>query len=648
MARLRLASLYCLLAGLIASGAFAQRISDLPDFGDVAGDDAGDLNLSELPIYCPGCAVHRQFSRNRSITADEIGDFFIELVQASLTCAEVDGNPSVSPLDSVLFDSADGFTVTDAGSGDARIDIVSYLLESKALTNLLDDEVLVGTGPAAGEFTPLAVCDDATEKTKWDGTEFSCVPDVGGSSSGSTDVTCTNCVTLGPETDGDYVKDVADGTGIDGTATGEGSTYTPTLDLTEINSAVFGSGTFTTLGFNAGAVDPVFTFASGSFTLGFGASPLFTATLTEITFSDANGPLIVNDDPTMVPVFVPFNPEFEDGLGHSGTGPSLMKDALHIFEVRTTGAYVLGGRALQLSEADNVSTILFTPPGTLAADRNCQLVDDDRMIPPDCLPEAGDLDGANIFVLKAGDTMTGALEIEGTLEAEGTFTLNDGPAFPTGSVGFLASGLSSHYSCAVRDDARFIPNGCVEIMDDADVSDTLTASVAAANGANCSAGEYARGVDTAWAAEGCTPDDDTPDAGDYGNLTGGRSITQAGGTIDADQELYEHTKCINVDPGHDTTDWLFWRTERAITVIGIDCIVDAATSVVMTLRECNSNAASCGDTEAAITCAATNTTEASSVDDASIDAGDWMRVTRGTVTGSPTQVNLCMTYTVAD
>lgn len=41
---------------------------------------------------------------------------------------------------------------------------------------------------------------------------------------------------LGADTTGNYVADVADGTGIDGTATGEGSTYTPTFDSTELDA----------------------------------------------------------------------------------------------------------------------------------------------------------------------------------------------------------------------------------------------------------------------------------------------------------------------------------------------------------------------------------------------------------------------------
>lgn len=106
------------------------------------------------------------------------------------------------------------------------------------------------------------------------------------------------------------------------------------------------------------------------------------------------------------------------------------------------------------------------------------------------------------------------------------------------------------------------------------------------------------------------------------------------------------TKCINVDPTSTTTNWLFWRTTKAITVTSIDCIVDAATSVVMTLQECNANGGACTDTESAITCGTTNTQVAGgSIDDAAIDATDWIRVTRGTVSGSPAQVSLCMTYT---
>jgi hypothetical protein len=51
-----------------------------------------------------------------------------------------------------------------------------------------------------------------------------------------------NTMELGTDTTGNYVKDVADGTGIDGTASGEGATYTPTFDATELEALTWGAG----------------------------------------------------------------------------------------------------------------------------------------------------------------------------------------------------------------------------------------------------------------------------------------------------------------------------------------------------------------------------------------------------------------------
>ncbi len=58
-----------------------------------------------------------------------------------------------------------------------------------------------------------------------------------------------------------------------------------------------------------------------------------------------------------------------------------------------------------------------------------------------------------------------------------------------------------------------------------------TALALNANGANCSAGQYPLGVDAAGAVESCTADDDTPESGDFGNLTGGAGITVSSGTV---------------------------------------------------------------------------------------------------------------------
>ncbi len=132
------------------------------------------------------------------------------------------------------------------------------------------------------------------------------------------------------------------------------------------------------------------------------------------------------------------------------------------------------------------------------------------------------------------------------------------------------------------------------------------------------------------------------------NAMGGRSLSASSGSMDADAELYTDAKCITIDPTHSVTQWVMWRAPHAVTITGVDCRSENGTSVVLTPQECDANGANCVDIEAAITCATTNTTEATSVDNGSIDAGDWIEVTRGTNTGSSTQVSLCLEYTVND
>lgn len=131
------------------------------------------------------------------------------------------------------------------------------------------------------------------------------------------------------------------------------------------------------------------------------------------------------------------------------------------------------------------------------------------------------------------------------------------------------------------------------------------------------------------------------------NLAAGRSLTLSGDSVEADAELYTDTKCMTIETPADADNFLFFRAEAAITVTGIDCLSNDGTSAVITVQECDGNGGSCGATEAAITCGTTNTTEATSIDDAAVDAGDWMRVDVGTVTGS-TQVAVCTTFTWDD
>lgn len=104
------------------------------------------------------------------------------------------------------------------------------------------------------------------------------------------------------------------------------------------------------------------------------------------------------------------------------------------------------------------------------------------------------------------------------------------------------------------------------------------------------------------------------------------------------------TKCNTYLNPTNAQNFLFLRADTNIIITGIDCLASDGTSQVTTLRECDGNGASCSDTEAAITCTTSNTTEASTIDDYTVDAGDWMRVVFGTNVGSVTQIGVCVTY----
>lgn len=75
---------------------------------------------------------------------------------------------------------------------------------------------------------------------------------------------------------------LTEGAGLDCTGTASTDTIDCLLDLTEINSTTFGSGTFTTMTFNAGATDPVFTFGSNIFSVSTGNVGIGTTVPTDL------------------------------------------------------------------------------------------------------------------------------------------------------------------------------------------------------------------------------------------------------------------------------------------------------------------------------------------------------------------------------
>jgi hypothetical protein len=242
------------------------------------------------------------------------------------------------------------------------------------------------------------------------------------------------------------------------------------------------------------------------------------------------------------------------------------------------------------------------------------------------------------------------------------------PPFELEIVG--PTGIVANRTCTLEAgaDASFIPDSCIgDGTDDDDpesinleaasmatgIADDEVPIGASANNLVYTAIPDSDGAtqklqyDTTTNAFSAGTDDDEPESGDFGNLTGGRSLAQAAGTMDADAELYTDSACANIDPGHATTNWILVRVPLAATVTEVYCLVDAATSVVMTLRECDGDGANCSDIEAAMTCTTTGQV-ITSIDNASLDAGDVLRITRGTLTGSATQAHMCATWTWND
>ena len=109
-----------------------------------------------------------------------------------------------------------------------------------------------------------------------------------------------------------------------------------------------------------------------------------------------------------------------------------------------------------------------------------------------------------------------------------------------------------------------------------------------------------------------------------------------------------YTRCMTIESPVDADNLIFFRVESAITITGIDCLVNAATYAVMTMQQCDANAANCTTTEAAMNCTTSNVTEASTIDDATMAAGTWARIDVGAVSGTPGQLAVCLTATVDD
>jgi hypothetical protein len=255
-------------------GVFTDAATDtLTRVASWSSDGSGaELNLTETSTVCVGpIAGLFTLGAGSTIDADKLDG-----ITSADFLTEVEAALAYQPLDSDLTSWAG---VTRASGFDTFAATPSMANLGSLLTDDASGWTTFGTTPSSANLDTLV-----TDDTGSGALVFGTAPDI--TISATTETNIEGAVDLADLGD-NYVLDVADGTGIDGTASGVGSTYTPSLDLTEItegtgidllattisldltelNTVVFGSGTFTTLDFNAGATDPRFTMGSDSVTV---------------------------------------------------------------------------------------------------------------------------------------------------------------------------------------------------------------------------------------------------------------------------------------------------------------------------------------------------------------------------------------------
>jgi len=246
----------------------------------------------------------------------------------------------------------------------------------------------------------------------------------------------------------------------------------------------------------------------------------------------------------------------------------------------------------------------------------------------------------------ATGTLTSVQSISAKSDGTGILTL-DGDTATTGNVAVQPNGVLLLNYNGTTTGVRLYRSGSILVVTNGDDSAylDLAAGGITATGNALVAGDIvitAAGGDII--IEGDTADDNEATL-TVGPLTADRTITlpDASGTVVLQGNLTQK-KCIIVEDPTSGDNLLMFNASSIITVTGIDCLSADGTSVAATLNECDANGANCVSIESAITCGTTNSTESGAIDNATVDAGDWVRLSLGTNTGSVTQLAVCLEY----
>jgi hypothetical protein len=128
-------------------------------------------------------------------------------------------------------------------------------------------------------------------------------------------------------------------------------------------------------------------------------------------------------------------------------------------------------------------------------------------------------------------------------------------------------------------------------------------------------------------------------------ITAGRSLTWATDDLAADAELYTDTKCIYFeDPTADDDFKSIWFAKQATTITSLWCESDQTVTAMVQVDD--GSAADVDGTD--LTCDATPPEDTSLGGDATLASGDRLDLDVASVSGTPTWVSICWTFTYDD
>ena len=363
---------------------------------------------------------------------------------------------------------------------------------------------------------------------------------------------------LTTDTTGNYVADVADGSGIDMTGTaGEGWTATANLLYTD------------TLAGNP------------------------TMNLDEARFST-------------------------DGTG----GGILFEGAADTIEGLLVWNPTTADRTVTIQDADHTlvgrDTTDTLTNKTLAAADNVVTADD--TICTDCL-NATELE--DIYTFNSGDTITGAVTINDN-DAAGSTLLTIGDATDADSISIFGD-LTVTGGDITLGTTSIFSGGDTASLNNVDAVDATTETTVEA------------AIDTLANLTGLNLSQT--------NLTAGRSLTLSTNDVLADAELYTDTKCIFFENPAATDDFKsIWFAKQAVTLTSLWCESDQTVNAMVQDDDGTPSDADTVD----LACDTTPPEDTALDGDATLAAGDRLDLDIASVSGGPTFLSLCWTFTYDD